>query len=226
MSQNFYHFFPQMLHGSLKKEKGKRNQTALLLVQCLTTLPKEHTTSVVVSLFAWSGKHCVGEMKSPYSFYIMTSVKLHPNYLFTKLQLTKLIILHTLAWDFGLKLWWYYCQELEEGGARPSIGLQVLTSFGAWDTHVTLFSGLFTQCLLLWSFIESVDEKLSWMEVLNAATESQTETQEKFDKRRKSVRQRLNRRVSLRIGFPTCALFKLSLRVHAIRLLQPKGQHT
>ena len=45
-------------------------------------------------------------------------------------------------------------------------------------------------------YTETVEEKLSWMEVLNAATESQTETQDKFDKGRKSVRQRLNRRVS------------------------------
>lgn len=45
-------------------------------------------------------------------------------------------------------------------------------------------------------FTESMDDKLSWMEVLNAATESEAESQEKFDKGRKSVRQRLNRRVS------------------------------
>lgn len=45
-------------------------------------------------------------------------------------------------------------------------------------------------------FTESMDDKLSWMEVLNAATESEAESQEKFDKSRKSVRQRLNRRVS------------------------------
>ena len=42
-----------------------------------------------------------------------------------------------------------------------------------------------------------MDDKLSWMEVLNAATESQSEPRDKFDKGRKSVRQRLNRRVSL-----------------------------
>lgn len=47
------------------------------------------------------------------------------------------------------------------------------------------------------NYTESVDDKLSWMEVLNAATESQSEPQDKFDKGRKSVRQRLNRRVSL-----------------------------
>lgn len=41
---------------------------------------------------------------------------------------------------------------------------------------------------------ESMDDKLSWMEVLNTATECETEPQEKFDKKRKSVRQRLNRR--------------------------------
>ncbi|XP_078349033.1 uncharacterized protein LOC144633972 [Oculina patagonica] len=41
---------------------------------------------------------------------------------------------------------------------------------------------------------ETVDDKLSWMEVLNAATESETETQDKFDKRRISVKKRLNRR--------------------------------
>lgn len=41
---------------------------------------------------------------------------------------------------------------------------------------------------------ESADDKLSWMEVINAATESQSAPQDKFDKGRKSVRQRLNRR--------------------------------
>ena len=43
-----------------------------------------------------------------------------------------------------------------------------------------------------------MDEKLSWMEVLNASTESQTGNQDKFERGRKSVRQRLNRRVSMR----------------------------
>ncbi|KAJ7372602.1 hypothetical protein OS493_017873 [Desmophyllum pertusum] len=43
---------------------------------------------------------------------------------------------------------------------------------------------------------ESADDKLSWMEVVNAATESQEVPQDKFDKGRKSVRQRLNRRSS------------------------------
>ena len=42
-----------------------------------------------------------------------------------------------------------------------------------------------------------MDEKLSWMEVLNASTESQTGNQDKFERERKSVRQRLNRRVSM-----------------------------
>lgn len=42
---------------------------------------------------------------------------------------------------------------------------------------------------------ETLDEKLSWMEVVNAATESlQAEPQDKFEKRKKSVRQRLTRR--------------------------------
>lgn len=41
---------------------------------------------------------------------------------------------------------------------------------------------------------ETMDEKLSWMEVLNASTESQTGNQDKFERGRKSVRQRLNRR--------------------------------
>ena len=53
-----------------------------------------------------------------------------------------------------------------------------------------------------------MDDKLSWMEVLNTVTESQTETQDKFDKERKSVRQRLNRRVRL---FGAKCLNKLAL---------------
>ena len=44
---------------------------------------------------------------------------------------------------------------------------------------------------------ESMDDKLSWMVVLNTATECQAEPNEKFEKKRKSVRQRLNRRVSI-----------------------------
>lgn len=44
---------------------------------------------------------------------------------------------------------------------------------------------------------ESMDDKLSWMEVLNTATECQAEPNEKFEKKRKSVRQRLTRRVSI-----------------------------
>ena len=50
-----YYFFLciilQMLHVNLKKEKERRNQTALLLVQCLMILPRELTTLAVVSLF-------------------------------------------------------------------------------------------------------------------------------------------------------------------------------
>lgn len=56
-------------------------------------------------------------------------------------------------------------------------------------------------CFFFFTFIgftESMDDKFSWMEVLNAATESQSEPRDKFEKGRKSVRQRLNRRVSLK----------------------------
>lgn len=41
---------------------------------------------------------------------------------------------------------------------------------------------------------ESFEDKLIWMEVLNTATECQAEPQEKFEKKRKSVRQRLDRK--------------------------------
>lgn len=44
---------------------------------------------------------------------------------------------------------------------------------------------------------ESMDDKLSWMVVLNTATECQAEPNEKFEKKRKSVKQRLSRRVSI-----------------------------
>ena len=51
---------------------------------------------------------------------------------------------------------------------------------------------------MLYFCTETVDDKLSWMEVLNAATESlQAEPQEKFEKRKKSVRQRMTRRVCI-----------------------------
>lgn len=41
---------------------------------------------------------------------------------------------------------------------------------------------------------ESMDDKLSWMVALNTATECQAEPNEKFEKKRKSVKQRLSRR--------------------------------
>ena len=51
---------------------------------------------------------------------------------------------------------------------------------------------------MLYFCTETVDDKLSWMEVLNAATESlQAEPQDKFEKRKKSVRQRMTRRVCI-----------------------------
>ena len=47
---------------------------------------------------------------------------------------------------------------------------------------------------------DSEDDKLSWMEVINAAIESDAgELGERFEKNRMSVRQRLSRRVSLHI---------------------------
>lgn len=75
----------------------------------------------------------------------------------------------------------------------------------------TLFYMIHVYCFWI-QLIESMDDKLSWMEVLNTATECETEPQEKFNKKRKSVRQRLNRRVSISWYSSNNSLLKFLLR--------------
>ena len=117
----------QMLHVNLKKEKEKRKQTALLLVQCSMILLRELTTLAAVGLL----------VNTDTVFYINFPRNKFKTTFFSPLK----NFLHTL---------------------------------------------------------ETLDEKLSWMEVVNAATESlQAEPQDKFEKRKKSVRQRLTRRVCI-----------------------------
>ena len=47
-----------------------------------------------------------------------------------------------------------------------------------------------------YNLTDSEEDKLSWMEVINAAAESPLATAEKYAKRRNSIRKRMTRRVS------------------------------
>ena len=79
-------------------------------------------------------------------------------------------------------------------------------------TYLHVISGVFKVFIFI-DYTETMDDKLGWMEVLNATTESQAEPREKFEKRKKSVRQRLNRRVSLlgiRSEINRCSWFQQS----------------